>query len=141
MNGFECLACFNKKEGCHTELRLKEEARYAIPFRTPPECNQEDYDTLRDHKICRSALMDIIGIGKKRWASTTCQNHADNNTIPNHSTTGKPSNFKQKWDDIFADSLVDHFEELRKETAPIATRYVHEVTGEAMTRDDDDKQE
>ncbi len=124
---------------CRAAGGAKGHKYYAIPFITPPDCNQEDYDDLRQASICRSSLMDILGVGKEWWA--TCQRHADNNTIPDYRTKGKPSNFKRKWDDIFAESLVDHFEELRKETAPIATRYVREVTGEVTTRDDDDKNE
>jgi hypothetical protein len=92
------------------------------------------FDKLRTSTICRDALMDILGLGKATW--TTCLTHATKNTLPAYKLKGKKSNMKQRWDEMFFDSLVQHFEDLRKEAGPIATRFVRERTGETTTRDD-----
>jgi hypothetical protein len=48
------------------------------------------------------------------------------------------SNIKERWNELYFDSLVEHFEELRKEAGPIATRFVRERTGACTTRDDNE---
>jgi hypothetical protein len=97
------------------------------------------YKSLREAKICRDSLMDLLGIGKLYWK--TCLHHAINNTIPEYKLKGKKTNWKRRWDEMYYDSLVEHFEELRKEAGPIATRFVREKTGETTTRDDNEKVE
>jgi hypothetical protein len=101
--------------------------------------NGGQYDRLRDAKICRDALMDILGLGKLFWE--TCLRHVRCNTLPEYKAKGRKSNIKERWNAVFFDSLVQHFEELRKEAGPIATRFVRERTGETTTRDDNEDAE
>jgi hypothetical protein len=56
--------------------------------------------------------------------------------LPAYKLKGKKSNMKQRWDEMYFDSLVQYFEELRKEAGPIATQFVRERTGETTTGDD-----
>jgi hypothetical protein len=68
--------------------------------------------------------MDILGLGKMFWE--TCVRHVRCNTIPEYKLekgSGTTSNRKHQWDELYFDSLVVHFEELRKEAGPIATRF------------------
>lgn len=78
--------------------------------------------------------MDIFGLGKDRW--NLVSKAANKIFVPGHKLTGKPSNNKRKFKDLFGELLVVHFSNLRKEAGPIATRFVHEETGEVTTRDD-----
>jgi hypothetical protein len=90
-------------------------------------------------KIYRDALMDLLlGVGKEWWL--TCIKHCLNNTVPDFKLKGRKPNNKRRWDEMYFDSLVEHFEELRKEAVPMATRFVREKTGETTTRDANDKQ-
>jgi hypothetical protein len=113
--------------------------KYSIPFLAPKNCDQSVYEDLRTTGVCASTLMDILGVGKRWWMR--CNIHANNNTLPQHTLKGQPTNLKRKWNELFEDSLVEHFELLREDTGPIATRFVRERTGEITTRDDDDKSE
>jgi hypothetical protein len=97
------------------------------------------YVNLREAKICRDALIDVLGIGRTYWK--TCMHHAINNSIPEYKLKGKKTNWKRRWDEMHFDSLVEHFEELRKEAGPIATRFVRERTGETTTRDHNEQVE
>jgi hypothetical protein len=97
------------------------------------------FDNLRQAKICRDSLMDLIGAGRDWWK--TCLRHALNNTLPEYKLKGKRTNRKRKWDDLYFDSLVDHFKELPKEAGPVATRFVREKTGKTTTRDHNEKVE
>jgi hypothetical protein len=113
---------------------------FAVPFLLSEEwSSSEEFDNLRSATICRDALLDILGWGKKMW--TTCLNHARNNTLPDHKLRGKKTNMKRKWDEVFQESLLEHFEDLRKEAGPIATRFVREKSGQTTTRDDNEKAE
>jgi hypothetical protein len=115
---------------------------FPIPFIvSDDDCTEIGHlDKLRKAKICRDALMDILGLGKLYWS--TCVQHAMNNTIPAYKLKGKKTYRKLRWDAMYFDSLVEHFEELRKEAGPrIATRFVREKTGETTTRDDNEKVE
>jgi hypothetical protein len=49
-----------------------------------------------------------------------------------------PSNRKRGFQEAFDKNLEEHFECLKKEAEPIATRYVRETTGETTLRDKDD---
>jgi hypothetical protein len=76
--------------------------------------------------------MDLLGVGQRWWLSVTT--HCNNHTPPNHNLKGRPP--KGKWNEMYANDLINHFEELRKEAAPIATRFVQERTpGEITERD------
>jgi hypothetical protein len=118
---------------------------FPIPFVLSEEEDHDndstttDYSNLRVAKICRDALMDLLGVGKDWWF--TCIKHGLNNTVPNFKLKGRKANNKRRWDEMYFDSLVEHFEELRKEAGPIATRFVREKTGETTTRDDNEKLE
>jgi hypothetical protein len=114
---------------------------FPIPFiLSEDDCMEFDhYSNLRKSKICRDALVDILGLGRIYWS--TCLQHALNNTLPDYKLKGRTTNRKRKWDATYFDSLVVHFEELRKEAVPIATRFVRERTGETTTRDDNEKVE
>jgi hypothetical protein len=81
--------------------------------------------------------MELIGVGKIWW--TTCIGHALHNTFPKYPCKGKKSGIKRQWEEIFFESLVEHFEELRNDATPIATRFARERTGETTTRDDNEK--
>jgi hypothetical protein len=113
---------------------------FAVPFLLSEEwSSSEVFDNLRAATICRDALLDLLGWGKMMW--TTCLNHARSNTLPGHKLRGKKTNMKRKWDELYYESLVEHFEDLRKEAGPIATRFVREKTGQTTTRDDNEKGE
>jgi hypothetical protein len=102
---------------------------FPIPFiLSEDDCTESGHfgDKLRKAKICRDALMDLLGLGKGYWL--TCLQHAKNNTIPDYKLKGKKTNRKRQWDAMYYESLVEHFEELRKEAGPIATRFVREKT-------------
>jgi hypothetical protein len=119
----------------HSTTRRK----YSIPFLTPEGCNQEVYEGLRTTGVCASTLMDILGVGKKWWL--TCLVHSTNNSLPQHKLKGQPSNIKRKWNEVFEEGLIEHFEDLREDSGPIATRFVRERTGEITSRDDNDSNE
>jgi hypothetical protein len=121
---------------------------YTIPFLLPPPKGGDGEDKagndgqpfasslfkpLSETLICRDALMDLLGVGRRWWLAVI--NHCNNHTLPNHKLKGKPPNAKRKWDEMYADDLIQHFEELRKEAGPIATRFVREHTGEIAERD------
>lgn len=119
--------------------------RFCIPFlRTAPgaataAASDDPFAALQEALCCPSSILDILGKGKTFW--NTCHSHSITNTFPFHKLTGQPSNKKRMWDSLYEDSLILHMEELRKESGPIATRFVREETGEVTTRDDNDKSE
>ncbi len=117
---------------------------YPIPFLVQPPSEDEeviiDYGPLSRTNICRDALMDLIGVSIGCW--TTVTSHCRNHTMPSHKLKGRLPNNKRKWNDLFeSDLMIDHFEELRKESGPIATRFVQEQTGELSERDTNDEAE
>jgi hypothetical protein len=113
--------------------------RYPIPFLLDNTQDASSFNALREATICPSSLVELLGRSKK-WLKE-CVDHATNNTLPSHGLIGKTSNNRKAFLQVFEDDLVQHFEELRKEASPIATRLVRESTGETTTRDDDDKTE
>jgi hypothetical protein len=106
--------------------------RFAIPFLLSKDDNPNDYANLRSTKICGSALLDIIGKGKK-WRYK-CRNHAISNTLPSHGLKGRVPNNKRKWNDLYEVALEQHFEQLVKEAEPTAVGLVRELTGETSLR-------
>lgn len=113
--------------------------RYPIPFLLDNSQDSSTFQALREATVCPSSLVELLGRSKK-WLKE-CVDHATNNTLPSHGLIGKTSNNRKAFLLIFEDDLVQHFEELRKEASPIATRLVRESTGETTTRDDDDDYE
>lgn len=111
--------------------------KFPIPFLIGTDDDVTRYKQLKECTICASSMMNILGKGREWWYS--CSNHVDNSTLPEHKLKGKPSNRKARFDLLHKDALKAHFEELRREVIPIATRFVREKTGETTTRDDDDK--
>ncbi len=119
---------------------------YPIPFLAQPPSEEEeeeatDYGPLSRTNICRDALADLINVGGMWWNTVTkkhCKNHTP---LPNHKLKGRVSNNKRKWNATFESDLIDHFEELRKEAGPIATRFVREHTGELSERDTNEEAE
>jgi len=110
--------------------------KYRIPFILHAEDNSSDYLLLRNTLICSNAMMDVLSKGYKWWKD--CVDHNKNMTLPMHKLTGKMSNKRRSFLSNFEEDLIDHFEELKLEAEPIATRYVREVTGETTLRDKDD---
>lgn len=109
---------------------------FRIPFILHGTEDAEDYRLLRNARICPNAMLDIIKKGVRFW--TSCKKHFDQNTIPNHALAGKPPNKQRKFLQVYEAALIDHFDELKKEAEPIATRYVRESTGELTVRDTDE---
>jgi hypothetical protein len=127
--------------GHHLYHRRHAYLSFSIPFILSEDetATEGEFDSLRDAKICRDALMDILGLGKMFWE--TCVRHVRCNTVPEYKLakgSETTSNRKHQWDELYFDSLVVHFEELRKEAGPIATRFVRERTGETTTRDNNE---
>ena len=82
-------------------------------------------------------MQALLGKGRDWWKS--CTDHNKNMTLPNHKLTGRPSNKRRRFLQDFEEQLTEHFEELKREAEPIATRYVREITGETSLRDDNDE--
>ncbi len=79
------------------------------------------FKPLSETLICRDALMDLLGVGRKWWL--TVLNHCNNyDTLPNqHKLKGQPPNNKRKWNEMYTENLIQHFEDLpRKEAGPLA---------------------
>ncbi len=118
---------------------------YPIPFLLRPakddveEEEVTDFGPLSETLICRDSLMDLLNIGYRWWITVT--NHCKNHTLPSHKLRGLVANNKRKWNDLFESDLIDHFEELRREAEPIATRFVRELTGELSERDTNEEAE
>lgn len=111
--------------------------RYRIPFITSSDDDPEDYIPLKEATACPSAIMELLGKGRRWW--NTCKEHADRNTLPSHKSKGKISNNKRKFNTGYAQALKDHFELLKKEAEPVATGWVREKTGETTLRDANDE--
>ena len=109
---------------------------YRIPYILHANADLEQYQDLRNKRICVTAMRALLGKGRDWWKS--CVDHHKSMTLPNHKLTGKISNKKRKFLGDFQEQLEEHFEELQREAEPIATRYVREVTGETSLRDDQD---
>lgn len=106
---------------------------YRIPFVLDNGDDPDKYRPLKNALVCSNALMDLLNKGLRWW--NDCGKHYRRNTLPQHKLTGKASNRKRKFLEQYEDDLIDHFEELKREAEPIATRYVREVTGETTLRD------
>jgi hypothetical protein len=109
---------------------------FRIPFLISPGENPTDFNELRKRQIFSNAAMDILGRGLRRWNS--CVDSHKKGTLPGHKLAGMPSNRKRGFQEAFDKNLEEHFECLKKEAEPIATRYVRETTGETTLRDKDD---
>jgi hypothetical protein len=118
---------------------------YPVPFHRPtaPANITDDqsllFQPLKDTKICRDALMDLLGVGRSWW--TSVNKHCKNNTQPLHKLKGKISNSKRKWNEMHSSHLVQHFEDLRKEASSIVPQCIRERIGEGTTSEGDDKDE
>jgi hypothetical protein len=74
---------------------------------TSDKCTEEgEYITdMKSTRICKNALLEVIGQSKTR---------AKQNTVPgHHKLKGKPSNRRTPFNFHFGDALIDHFENLR----------------------------
>ena len=110
--------------------------RFPIPFLLSDKDKPEEYGELRQSKVCVSSLLDLIGKGKDWWRS--CTKHAMANMLPSHKLIGRVSNNKRKFDELWGEALDNHFQDLKKEAAPLATRLVREKTGQNTLRDHQD---
>ncbi|KAG7361881.1 hypothetical protein IV203_025547 [Nitzschia inconspicua] len=108
---------------------------FRIPFIVEPYLDY-DYDPLRKASVCLNALMDILAKGRDFWM--TCVRHHKEGTYPEHKNVCRMSNKKRQFLQTYEKELDEHFEELKREAEPIATRYVREVTGESTLRDGED---
>jgi hypothetical protein len=91
--------------------------------------------TLNGHRICQSALMELIGVQKVWWA--TCRKHITLGTPPVHKLKGKASNRKRQFVNEEEAELIDFFTEMKELGEPSATRFVLDRTGGLSTRDND----
>jgi hypothetical protein len=122
---------------------------YHLPF-IMPEDDDEDKDKdsddevgedganatiLNGHRICQSAMMEIIGVRHGWWG--TCRKHIQLGTPPVHRLKGKASNRKRKFAQEEEADLIDYFMEIKDLGEPSATRFVAEKIGELSTRDND----
>jgi hypothetical protein len=121
----------------------KKNILYNLPFIMPEEADDDDdgatrilaLQALNHHKICKSALMELIFARKKWWG--TCREHLRSGTVPVHGLKGRPSNRKRKFREEEEAHLIEFFVEVKEFAEPSATRFVLEKTGESSTRNDD----
>jgi hypothetical protein len=85
-------------------------------------------EALQKHKICKSALMELMSVGKDWWR--TCRNHLNRGTVPVHGLKNKPSNRKRKFRDEEEAYLIEFFVDIKEFAEPSAT-------GEKSTHNDD----
>ena len=90
-----------------------------------------------NYKICKSALMNVCGIGKGIWA--TVYDCVKKKKSPSHKLEGRPSNNKRNMNSEEIVSLRSHFVQLQQYSEVQATRFVREETGEVTLRDGEDK--
>jgi hypothetical protein len=126
---------------------------YHLPFIMPEEDDEDNHDdnengegdsdrantitSLNEHRICQSALMELIDVKKVWWG--TCRKHIKMGTPPVHKLKGKASNRKRKFTQEEEAELIEFFEEVKALGEPSATRFVLEKTGELSTRDNDEE--
>jgi hypothetical protein len=87
-------------------------------------------EPLKQHKICKSALMELIDARCKWWL--TCREHLKNGTVPVHGLKGQPSNRKRKFRVEEEAHLIEFFVEIKEFAEPSATRFVLEKTEEML---------
>lgn len=109
------------------------QARFVIPILA------EDDDELVDlpieqSKICRNALLAIIGYSKYFWG--TLVDCVGAGTIPSHGLIGKQSN--NSMDDELETALYMFLSEMEELAEPTAMRFVRDQTGQLDSRDEDD---
>jgi hypothetical protein len=78
---------------------------------------------LNKHKICQSALMELISARKLWWG--TCCKHLKNLTVPVHGLKGQPSKCKQKFRDEEEANLIEFFVKIKDFAEPSATRFAY----------------
>jgi hypothetical protein len=83
---------------------------------------------LQQHKICKSALMELMSVQDKWWG--TCWNHLKPGTATAQGLKGQPSNRKQRFRDEEEAHLIRFFVEITEFAEPSATRFVLEETEE-----------
>ena len=124
---------------------------YHLPFIMPAEDDDDNNDDsdeertgedrtntiniLNGHRICQSALMELIGVQNGWWG--TCRKHIKLGTPPIHKLKGKASNRKRQFANEEEAELIDFFEEIKEFGEPSATRFVLDRTGGLSTRDND----
>jgi hypothetical protein len=121
---------------------------YHLPFIMPTDDDNEDDDEenigeqrsnaisiLNGHRICQSALMELIGVKCGWWG--TCRKHIKLGTPPVHKLKGQASNRKRQFANEEEAELVDFFLEIKELGEPSATRFVLDKTGGMSTRDND----
>jgi hypothetical protein len=123
----------------------KKHVVFCLPFlmaAKPPDGDDEDNDArviaiqeMMQHKICQSALMELISVRKQWWG--ICCEHLKSGTVPVHGLIGLPSNCKQRFREEEEVHLIEFFTEIKEFTEPSATRFVLEKTGEMSSRNDD----
>jgi hypothetical protein len=114
---------------------------YCLPFIMTESSDEDAVDdaiaiqALTQHKICKSALMELMCVQKGWWG--TCRKHLKKGTVPVHGLRGKQSNRKRKFREEEEVHLIHFFLEIKSFAEPSATRFVLDKTGEKSTRNDD----
>jgi hypothetical protein len=102
---------------------------FFIPFSSTEEfnnvlsreqgANNIPYDLLQTKRICQSALMTILGIGRRFWQK--CKAGAYNGFLE-HALSGRPSNrARQLEEEELYNDLDTFFEETKQFAKPVAT--------------------
>jgi hypothetical protein len=117
--------------------------KYSIPFLAVHDGTEEghiDHNqrmlVIMEAWICKHALQALIGYRYHAWK--TVLDCAEDRMLPTHKLKGLESNNKRKWEELYATSLIHHFEQLKQEAGPIATRTVRELGGQVTERDNND---
>jgi hypothetical protein len=101
---------------------VSEKWTFPIPYITNGvDKKNHSFACMKQAQICNNGLLPLLlGRGRKEWW-LACLNHSRNNILPKHKLKGRVANNKVRWNSEYRDDLIDHFEQLRQETGPIAT--------------------
>jgi hypothetical protein len=120
---------------------LKKNILFCLPFIMPAESEDVIEDNgarliaiqaLNQHKICKSALMELIFAREKWWGS--CQERLKSRTVLVHGLKGQPSNWKRKFREEEKAHLIEFFIEIKELTEPSATRFVLEKIARGIVK-------
>lgn len=114
-----------------------DQKRFRIPFILQPDEDPLFYAVLRKSLVCSNAMMDLLDRSYNWWRS--CAHHHRTMTIPGHASVGRVANNKRKFLELYQDDLQAHFQEIKAEAEPIATRTVRDATGTTTVRDADEE--
>jgi len=107
----------------------------AIPDPPPPAETQQ---LMRTTMICQSALMRILGIGKRAWH--TAKIAAVTGAVPDHGLkgrTGQESNKSQELDALVKEDVIEYLQDLADAYGePRATVVVRTLTGAELRNED-----